>query len=176
LSSKTKSIRVNKLFGSAFEVNVINFIARYGNYTRKSLYVRIHGALSKYIEMTDPTFINGCTGKYQIIPVTMFLVMLYNACFIFQKDKDTNMLITALDTLVLGADVDHEKFMNTLSESKFFEKFHSGILCFKHLWQYNIFSIIAVSAYPSYKMHYRGILLMPRLSYQTPPLQKQSSG
>jgi hypothetical protein len=31
LSSKTKSIRVNKLFGSAFEVNVINFVARYGN-------------------------------------------------------------------------------------------------------------------------------------------------
>jgi hypothetical protein len=53
----------------------------------------------------------------------------------FQKDKETNMLITALDTLDLGADVDHEKFMNTISESKNFEKFHSGILCFKHLWQ-----------------------------------------
>ena len=47
LSSKTKSIRVNELFGSAFEVNVINFIARYGNYTQKSPYVRIHGAFSK---------------------------------------------------------------------------------------------------------------------------------
>jgi hypothetical protein len=35
----------------------------------------------------------------------------------------------------LGADVDHEKFMNTLSESKIFKKFHSGILHFKHLWQ-----------------------------------------
>jgi hypothetical protein len=53
----------------------------------------------------------------------------------FQKDKETNMLITALDTLDLGADVDHEKFMNMLSESKFFKKFHSGILRFKHLWQ-----------------------------------------
>jgi hypothetical protein len=115
LSLKTKSIHVNELFGSAFEANVINFVARYGNYTRKSPYVRIHGALSKYIEMTDPTYINGCTGKYQIIPV------LYNACFMFQKDKETNMLITALDTLDLGADVDHEKFMNTLSESKIFE-------------------------------------------------------
>ncbi len=29
LSSKTKSIRVNELFGRPFEVNVINFIARY---------------------------------------------------------------------------------------------------------------------------------------------------
>ena len=31
LSSKTKIICVNELFGSAFEVNVINFVARYGN-------------------------------------------------------------------------------------------------------------------------------------------------
>ncbi len=116
-------------------MNVINFVARYGNYTRKSSYVRIHGAFSKYIEMTDPTYINGCTGEYQIITVTMFLVMLYNACFMFHKDKETNMLITVLDTLNLGADVDHEKFMNTLSESKFFKKLHSGILRFKHLWQ-----------------------------------------
>jgi hypothetical protein len=135
LSSKTKSIRVNELFESAFEMIVINFVARYGNYTRKSPYVRIHGAFSKYIEMTDPTYINGCTGEYQIIPVTMFLVVLYKACFMFHKDKETNMVITALDTLDLGADVNHEKFMNMLSESKFFEKFHSGILRFKHFWQ-----------------------------------------
>jgi hypothetical protein len=59
----------------------------------------------------------------------------YNACFMCQKDKETNMLISALDTLDLGADVDHEKFMNTLSESKIFKNFHSGILRFKHLWQ-----------------------------------------
>jgi hypothetical protein len=128
LSSKTKRIRVNELFGSAFEVNVINFIARYGNYTRKAPYVKIHGTYSKYIEMMDPTWIHGCTGEIQIIPVTMFLVVLYNACFMFQEDKETNMIITALDTLDLGADVDQEKFMNTLSESKMYVKFHSGIL------------------------------------------------
>ncbi len=74
-------------------MNVINFIAMYGNYTRKAPYLKIHGAYSKYIEMMDPTWINGCTGKYQFIPVTMFLVVLYNACFMFQKDKKTNMLI-----------------------------------------------------------------------------------
>ncbi len=42
LSSKTKSIRVSELFGSAFEVDVINFIARYGNYTRKAPYLKLH--------------------------------------------------------------------------------------------------------------------------------------
>ncbi len=63
------------------------------------------------------TYINGCIGKEQIIPVTMFLVMLYNACFMYQSDKRSNLLITALDTFDLGASVDHEKFMYTLSES-----------------------------------------------------------
>ncbi len=62
------------------------------------------------------TYINGCAGKEQIVPVTMFLVMLYNAYFMYQKDKKSNLLISALDTYYLGASVDHEKFMNTLSE------------------------------------------------------------
>ena len=63
-------------------------------------------------------YVTGCTGKVQIIPVTMFLVMLYNACFMYQSDKKSNMLITALDTFDLGANVIHELFMNTLSEYK----------------------------------------------------------
>jgi hypothetical protein len=54
------------------------------------------------------TYITGCAGKEQIIPVTMFLVMLYNACFMYQKDKKSNLLISALDTFDLGASVNHE--------------------------------------------------------------------
>ena len=82
---------------------------------QKSLYLKTHGAYSKYINMTA-TYINGCTGKEQIIPVTMSLVVLYNACFMYQKDKKSNLLVSALDTFDLGASVDHDKFMNTLSE------------------------------------------------------------
>ena len=63
------------------------------------------------------TYINCCTGKEQIIPVTMFLVMLYNAYFMYQSDKRSNLLMTALDTFNLGASVDHENFLNTLSDS-----------------------------------------------------------
>jgi hypothetical protein len=61
---------------------------------------------SKYVNMTT-TYINGCGGKEQIIPVTMFLVALYNAYFMYQSDKRSNLLITALDTFDLGASVDH---------------------------------------------------------------------
>ncbi len=63
------------------------------------------------------TYVNGCGSKEQIIPVTMFLVMLYNACFMYQSDKRSNLLMTALDTFNLGASVDHENFLNTLSDS-----------------------------------------------------------
>jgi hypothetical protein len=62
------------------------------------------------------TYISGCAGKEQKVPVTMFLVMPYNACFMYQKDKKSSLLVSALDTFDLGARVDHEKFMNTLSE------------------------------------------------------------
>jgi hypothetical protein len=83
---------------------------------QKSPHLKIHGAYStKYTNMMA-TYINGCTGKVQIIPVTMFLVMLYNACFMYQSDKKSNLLISALDTFDLGASVDHEKVLNTLSE------------------------------------------------------------
>ncbi len=84
---------------------------------RKAPYLKIHGAYSKYVEMTAQ-YVNGSTGEVQIIPVMMFLVMLYNACIMYQSDKKSNMLITALDTIDLGANVNHELFMNTLSEYK----------------------------------------------------------
>jgi hypothetical protein len=54
-----------------------------------------------------------------VIPVTLFLVVLYNACFMFQDANDTNLLIMALDTFDLGANVGQEKFITTFSESRF---------------------------------------------------------
>jgi hypothetical protein len=68
---------------------------------QKTPYLKIQGAYSKYGNMMA-TYINGCGGEEQIIPVTMFLVMLYNACFMYQSNKRSNLLITALDTFNLG--------------------------------------------------------------------------
>jgi hypothetical protein len=117
MASKITNSLVTDRYGNPFEVGIINFIARFGNYMRKTPYLKIHGAYSNYVDMTAQ-YVNGCTDKVQIIPFTMFLVMLYNECFMYQSDKKSNMLITALDTFDLGANVDHELFMNTLSEYK----------------------------------------------------------
>ena len=116
MSAKIKNIRMNKLYRNGPEVGMINYIARYGPYTRLKPFVKLHGAFSKYVEMMEKMHINECTGEFQIIPVTMFLVTLYNACFMFQRKRESNILITALDTFDLGDAVEHEKFMKTLSE------------------------------------------------------------
>jgi hypothetical protein len=76
MASKITNSFVTNHFGNQFEVGIINFIA-FGNYMRKAPYLKIHGAYSKYVGMTAQ-YVNGCTGEVQIIPVTMFLVMLYN--------------------------------------------------------------------------------------------------
>ena len=105
MSLKMKNIRVNELYGNTPEVNMINFIAQYGAQTQNKPYVKIHGSFSHYVETNEVIYIIICTGEFQIIPVTIFLVMLYDACFMFQKDKGTNMLIKALDTFDSRADV-----------------------------------------------------------------------
>ncbi len=97
MASKITNSLVTDHYGNLFKVGIINFIAQFGNYMCKIPYLKIHGAYSKYVDMTAQ-YVNGCTGEVQIIPVTMFLVMLYNACFMYQSDKKSNMLITVLDT------------------------------------------------------------------------------
>ncbi len=115
IASKMQNSLLNDHYGNLVKVGIINIITRSGNYMQKCPHLKIHGAFSKYINMMA-TYFNGCVGKEHIVSVTMFIVMLYNACFMYQKDKKLNLLISALDTFDLGASVDHEKFMNTLSE------------------------------------------------------------
>ena len=94
-------------------------------------FVKLHGAFSNYIEMTEVSYINECTGVFQIIPLTIFLVTLYNACWMFQRKKESNMLIFALDTFDLGDAVEHEKFMKTLSESTYLRQISNRNSLFK---------------------------------------------
>jgi hypothetical protein len=92
MASKVTNSLVTDRYGNPFEVGIINFIARFGNYMRKAPYLKIHGAYSKYVELTAQ-YVNGCTGDVQIIPVTMFFVMLYNACFMCQKKNQICSLL-----------------------------------------------------------------------------------
>ncbi len=64
----------------------------------------------------NTTYINKCDDMNRIIAVTMFLVMLFNACFIYQPKKDTNLLILALNRFEYGMTLTDDTFMNTLSK------------------------------------------------------------
>jgi hypothetical protein len=66
MTSKMQNSLINDRYRNLLEVGIINFITQFGNYMQKTPYLKIHGAYSKYVDMTA-TYINGCTGKEQII-------------------------------------------------------------------------------------------------------------
>ncbi len=75
----------------------------------------LHVANKHYCHGINETkFLQGCLGYYHIIPVTLFLTMLFNACMTYQEDKTMNLLISAINCFDIGATVHDEIFMNTL--------------------------------------------------------------
>ncbi len=80
-------------------------------------HVALHGAYSRYTSLNETKYIQGCFYNVnRIIPVTIFIVMLYNTYFTYQEDKSYNLLISALDRFNMGSLVDDDTFMNTFSE------------------------------------------------------------
>jgi hypothetical protein len=117
LSTKLQKVVLNDRLGEEQEMNLINFIVRFGYVTQREPHVKLHGAYSQYTTLNQTAYIQGCFDNVnRIIPVTIFIVMLYNACFPYQEDKSTNLLISALDNLDTGSLVDDNTFMNTFSE------------------------------------------------------------
>ncbi len=117
LSTKLQKVVLNDCLGEKQEMNLINFIVRFGYATRRGPHVKLHGAYSRYTTLNQTAYIQGCFDNVNcIIPVTIFIVMLYNACFTYQEDKSTNLLISALDNFDTGSLVDDDTFTNSFSE------------------------------------------------------------
>ncbi len=114
LSTELKNNVIHNHIGQSEEVNLIKFLKRYGYAIRAYPYCKIHGASGKNTNMQNMTYINNCDDWNRIILVTMFLVMLFNACFMYQPKVDTNLLITALNRFDYGMSLTNDTFMNTL--------------------------------------------------------------
>ncbi len=99
-------------------MDIINFILRLGYGTTSEPFLTLHGAYTKYTNLTNMRYINNCDDKDCIIPVTIFLMMLFNACCTYQKGTVRLILVAVLDRLDLGTTLDNETFMNTLSKYK----------------------------------------------------------
>jgi hypothetical protein len=114
---KQQKFVLNDQLGENQEMNLINFMTRFGYGTQRGPHVTIHGAYSHYTSLNQTRYIQGCFDNVnRIIPVTIFIVMLYNVCFAYQEDKSYNLLISALDRFDMGSLVDDDTFMNTFSD------------------------------------------------------------
>ncbi len=116
LTTKLKNNVIHNRIGQIEEVKLIEFPTRYGYSTRANPFCKIHGAYGKYKNTQNMTYINNCDDWNRIIPVTMFLVMLFSACFMYQPKGDTNLLIIALNRFDCGMSLTNDMLMNTLSK------------------------------------------------------------
>jgi hypothetical protein len=97
LSTKLKNNAIHNCIGQPEEVKLIRFLTRYVYATRAAPFCKLHGACGRNTNMQNVKCINNCDDWNRIIPVTMFLVMLFNACFMYQPKADTNLLIMAMN-------------------------------------------------------------------------------
>jgi hypothetical protein len=95
---------------------MINYIFRYIYATKSHNQNTLHPAVKMYLPEVTGEHLNACTSKYQVILVSVFLMTLYNTCFMFQEDKTDNMLIKALEHFNLTPNLDDETFFTTLSK------------------------------------------------------------
>jgi hypothetical protein len=116
MSLKLRNEFIDNILGKDEEVRFIQYITRYGLYTRANPYCKLHGAYAKYTKIHNVTYINNCDDWNRIIPVTMFLVMLFNVCFMYHTNPRNNLLLTALTGFDYGKSITNDTFMNTLSK------------------------------------------------------------
>ena len=99
------------------KVNIINYLTRVGYSMQKTPNVQLHPAIYHYCaEATSTGYNQGLDGEYKIIPVTEFIVTLFNACFMFDPDKSRNLLILALKKFDLQTTIGDTAFMTLLSK------------------------------------------------------------
>ena len=106
---------------SQLELNIINFISRYCYATRKVQSVQLHAAYTSYCMgvSTELVYIQDFhnDGTYCVIPAIVFLTSLYNAAFLFQKNKQDNSLVTALKRFDIKSTVSCNTFLIVMSKS-----------------------------------------------------------
>ena len=62
---------------------LINFTCRYAFLTRAYNQNSTHTSVVDYLPGMKSEYLNMCKGTYQVIPVAVFIMTLYNACFMF---------------------------------------------------------------------------------------------
>jgi hypothetical protein len=116
LHAKIKKKIPSKIVSDPTNKKMINFTCRYAFLTRAYNQNSTHTAVAEYLPEVKAEYLNTCKGTYQVIPVAVFIMTLYNACFMFQKDKMDNLLIKDLEQFDMMPNVDDNAFFKTMSE------------------------------------------------------------
>jgi hypothetical protein len=125
--SLVDKLNPNKLDGSKadLKVNIIHYLTRF-EFGTKAPNLHIHPALNHYCsQANNAEYIQDLSDIYKVIPVTAFLVTLYNASFMFNDDKSGNFLISALSRFDLGTTVMDDTFMDIMSKFLKYMKYAS---------------------------------------------------
>jgi hypothetical protein len=102
LQARLSGILVKDILNEVEITNAIQYITRYCYATRSAPFTTMHGACADY-NITHKPWLNSCEGDDEVIPVTVLLVSMYNACYTFQSDENKdNLLILALGKLEHG--------------------------------------------------------------------------
>jgi len=116
LHAKIKKEIPSKIVSDPTNKAMINFTCRYAFLTRAYNQNSTHISVVDYLPEVKSEYLNMCKGTYQVIPVAVFIMTLYNACFMFQKDKTDNLMIKALERFDLTPNIDDNAFLKTMSE------------------------------------------------------------
>jgi hypothetical protein len=90
LRGKIKNEIQSKIVGDATNKSMINFICWYAFVTRAYNQNSTHPVVAEYLPGVKAEYLNMCKGTNKVIPVAVFLMTMYNACFMYQ----TTMQIT----------------------------------------------------------------------------------
>ena len=119
LHAKEANELISKTAEKDINTTMINFVCRYAYATREYNQNTIHSAAMKYlpdIYSNENSYLNSCKGIYQVMPVAVFLMTCYNACFMFQENKTDNLMIETLERLDLMPNLNNSSLLQTFSK------------------------------------------------------------
>jgi hypothetical protein len=116
LHGKIKNEIPSKIVRDATNKNMINFIRQYAFVTRAYNQNSTRPVVAEYLPDVKAEYLNMCKGTYQVIPVAVFLMTMYNACFMYQTVNTNNLLIKALEHFDMMPNFDDNTFFKTMSE------------------------------------------------------------
>ncbi len=121
LNAKLQSKPLRSMVNDKDNARIISYICRFQYRTKAVTNNKVHPALNLYSPSSSAKFkkdffIISLSGNDRVVPVTIFLVSMYNACMLYQNDKTTNLFTPTLQRFdIIGKDSD-STFIDTLSE------------------------------------------------------------